>query len=203
VRQPADLLDVVPRPAWNRLTDLLPEAEREPVCRAMLDRQPDLGAPCVRLLLARALVQQDWPLVERLSILEGARARGQLRPVALRLRSLHGQGRVADAEKLLEQALRQFPRQGTTCAAAMMRVCREEGKEAALAWGRKKLDGRSLTPAHAQILLEAMLRLATPQSPEAITLQNRLESLRRGGRAPADRDLFLLLGHLYDPALCK
>jgi hypothetical protein len=203
VQAPADLLEVVPRPAWNRLADLLPEAEREPVCREMLPRHPDLGPACVRLLLARSLSQRDWPLVERLALLEGGRARGQLRPAALRLAALHGQGRLAEADLLLTQALRQFPRQGIMCAAAMMRVCRDQGKEAALTWARRKLDSRGITPAHGQILLEAMLRLVPPQSAEAITFQNRLEALRRGGRSPADRDLFVLLGFLYDPTLCK
>ncbi len=203
VTGPAGLLGIVPPAQWDRLVDLLPLPEREPVCRALLPRRLRLGPTCTRLLLAQALAQRDWPLVERLAILEGSRAPGQFRPIALRLRALKGQGKTAELEALLTRARRQFPRHGAMCAASMMQVCREQGREAALAWGRGKLDGRGLTPAHAQILLEAMLGLTTPNSPEALSLQNRLEALRRGGRPPADRDLFLMLGFLFDSAQCK
>ena len=203
VAGPAGLLDVVPSASWDRLVDLLPLPEREPVCRALLPRRLRLGPTCVRLLLARAQEQRDWLLVERLAILEASRAPGQFRPIALRLWALHGQGKAAELEALLTRARRQFPRHGSMCAVSMMQVCREQGREAALAWGRGKLDARGLTPAHAQILLEAMLGLTAPQSPEAIGLQNRLEALRRGGRPAADRDLFVLLNFLFDPASCK
>ncbi len=202
VKDPAAFLDIVPPASWNQLVELLPPEQRPPVCRLIM-KQARLGPTCAATLTTRALAEQDWPLVEQLAIHESARSPGQLRPIVLRLRSLQGQGRTAEAEKILASAIRQFPRNGVMCAAAMMQVCRAEGTAAALQWMRRKLDSRQLTPANALILLEAVQRLVPPQSPEGISAQNQLQTLQRGGRTAADRDLFLLLDFLWNPASCK
>ena len=202
VKSPVEFLNVVPQRSWNSLVELLPQDQRPPVCREIM-KHASLGPTCAGTLIAQALSEQDWPLLEQLAIREIGRSPGQLRPVALRMRSLHGQGRAEELEKVLAQAIGQFPRNGVICSARMMQICRTEGKDAALLWVRKKLESRQLTPANSLILLEALQRIVPPQSPEAISAQNQIQTLRRGGRNAQDRDLFLLLDFLWNPDACK
>ncbi|MBU1243960.1 O-antigen ligase family protein [Myxococcota bacterium] len=202
VKSPVEFLEIVPPASWNRLVDLVPKEERPELCLAIM-KQARIGDTCSAALTTVALARQDWPLLEQLAIHDSARSPQSLRPVVLRLRSLHGMGRTAELEKLLAQAIGQFPRHGVMCSASMMQICRTEGRDAAFQWARKKIQSRTITPGNSLVLLEMMLRLVPPNSPEAIAAQNQIQTLRRGGRTPADRDLFLLLDFLWDPASCK